>query len=105
MPYTEQDNIRRYPYYEALGVTQAQFEVMCKFESVYWKAFVKPEHWASRQQFDLGLTDDEKRQLNSCILYHIMIGSTPPKKLAPYVFDVGGKFEAWIPELEKLATQ
>lgn len=93
------------PYYEALGVTQAQYEIMLKFREAYWKAFLKPDFETLREEFDRRFTPDELDQMKHCILFHTSIGSTPSKTLAPYVFDINGKFQAWIPELEELGKQ
>lgn len=90
------------PYYEALGVTQAQYEVMQRFQGAYWKAFVKPGFRALKDNFESRFDSDEIKLRDHCILHHTMLGSTPPEDNTPYVFDIGGKYEAWIPELEQL---
>lgn len=93
------------PYYEALGVTQAQYEVMDKFKGAYWKAFIKPGFGALKDEFERRFNGDELEQRDHCILHHTMLGSTPPKENVHYVFDIGGKYQAWIPELEELGRQ
>jgi hypothetical protein len=92
------------PYYEALGVSQAQYETMLHFKEVYWNAFTKPGFSALKSRFEAGFEVDEGLKQKSCILHHSMLGSTPPQANAPYVFDIRGRYEAWIPELEKLAN-
>ena len=93
------------PYYETLGVTQPQYEIMKRFETLYWQAFSKPGFSAARDAFDKGFSKYELKQRDRCILNHTLLGSTPPKDNAPYVFDIEGKYQAWIPILEQLAKK
>ncbi len=99
------ENSQLTPYYEALGVTQAQYEIMLLFSEVYWRAFVKPGFSEARRKFDANFTPEEISQRKSCILHHASIGSTPPRTNAPYVFDINGLYQRWIPKLEELANQ
>ncbi|MFC1625607.1 hypothetical protein ACFL1Q_01025 [Patescibacteria group bacterium] len=96
------------PYLESLGVTQPQYEVMKKFDEVFWKAFTKTGFRELKNKFNASFSVEERELKNNCILYFTMMGSTPPRippiPDRPYVFDINGKFETLIPELERLAN-
>ena len=90
---SEKEAYRR-KYYNFL--TDEQYILMNELHTMYW-GVARVDFIAvlnKNSTFLETLSEEEHDQLHDCILYHVILGSTPTPKQT--IFDIDGKLEAYI---------